>query len=360
MSALETIKRRVSPFWVLQIGGWAAYGLLIVITLVPTLHPGISPSRLVWAKLARTLMGFTLSLGVRQVYKHLRAKGAPAGLLGAAAVGCSVAFGAAWAALYKSYGWVVNAPAHSLLEHLGDWPTFGRDVLDYSYVLFAWSASYFGIKYWQDLQAERERTLRASALAHQAQLEMLRYQLNPHFLFNALNSIRASIDEDRARAKGMITELSEFLRYSLLSAQRTEVPLGEEVEAVKNYLTIERIRFEERLEVEFDVAPEAERVLVPSFIVHPLVENAVKHGMRSGGAPLRVRLVARVENGHLHLEVANTGRLSSGEGRAADRASTGIGLKNIRRRLDAVFAGHGSFAIFEQDGWIRAVIEIPR
>jgi two-component system LytT family sensor kinase len=358
VSALDSIKRRVSPFWVLQIGGWAAYGLLIVITLVPTLHPGVPLSRLVWSKLARTLIGFTLSLGVRVVYKRLRARNAPAGVLGAAAVACSVAFGAVWAALYKSYGWIVTAPPVSLVEHLQNWPAFGRDVLDYAYVLFAWSTSYFGIKYWQDLQAERERALRASALAHQAQLEMLRYQLNPHFLFNALNSIRASIDEDRSRAKGMITELSEFLRYSLVSAQRTGVPLREEIEAVKNYLTIERIRFEEKLEVELDIAPEAEGVLVPSFIVHPLVENAIKHGMRNGGAPLRVRLVARVENGCLRLEVANTGHLADEPAKA--RESTGIGLKNIRRRLDAVFAGHGSFAIFEQDGWIRAVIEIPR
>jgi two-component system, LytTR family, sensor kinase len=235
-------------------------------------------------------------------------------------------------------------------------------------VLLAWSASYFSIKAWQDAREERERALEATALAREAQLEMLRYQINPHFLFNALNSIRASIDEDRARARRMVTELSEFLRYSLLDATTSEVPLSEEIEAVRSYLAIERIRFEDKLDVEFDVDPAAESFLLPSFLVHPLVENAVKHGMRSGSMPLSIRLTARVDGDVLRIEVANTGRLARAEaatGNGAIAASgttvgTGIGLENIRRRLEQMFHERGHFELSERDGWIRAVIEIQR
>ena len=347
---------RLSPFWVLQIGGWAAYGVLIVITLAPTLHEGVSLERLVAYKAVRTAIGFTVSLALWPIYRRLRERGAPAGAL-ALAVAVAVPLAAcAWASSYRAFGAAVNPAGVSLTN----WPTFARDVLDYAYVLFGWSASYFGIAYWQDLQREKERALEAQALAHQAQLEMLRYQINPHFLFNALNSIRASVDEDAARARRMITELSEFLRYSLLDPRTGGVSLGDEVEAIQSYLAIERIRFEDKLDVTFDVAPEAARAAVPSFLLHPLVENAIKHGMRSGAGALRIRVVARVVphlgGDRLHVEVANTGRLAAGPA----PAGTGTGLTNIRRRLDAVFHGSGSFALFEQDGWTRAVIEIPR
>jgi hypothetical protein len=345
------------PFWLLQIGGWAAYGVLIYITLVPTLHPGQTAGYLLYVKTVRTLMGFGLSLGMWRVYRRLRARSAGPRTLAGAAVLCSVLFGCAWGVLYRVFGALNNPESTGLV----DWSSFPREVLDYAYVLLAWSASYFGIKAWQDAQEQRERALEATALAREAQLEMLRYQLNPHFLFNALNSIRASIDEDRARARRMVTELSEFLRYSLLDAEASEVPLREEIEAVRSYLAIERIRFEDKLDVIFDVDPDAESFPLPSFLIHPLVENAVKHGMRSGPMPLEIRLAARVEGDTLRIEVANTGRLPRPGAASADTtAGAGIGLSNIRRRLEQGFEGRGRFDLFEQDGWIRAVIEIRR
>jgi two-component system, LytTR family, sensor kinase len=344
--------RRIPIFWTLQIGGWLAYGLLIYMTLVPTLHPGQTARYLLFVKGVRTLIGFALSLGMRQIYKRLRARGAGPPALAVAAVLCSVLFGCLWGVLYRVFGALINPASTGLV----DWSTFPRDVLDYAYVLVAWSASYFGIKSWQDARDERERALEASALAREAQLEMLRYQINPHFLFNALNSIRASIDEDRARARRMVTELSEFLRYSLLDAKTTEVPLSEEIEAIRSYLAIERIRFEDKLDVEFDVEPAAESFLLPSFLVHPLVENAIKHGMRSGPVPLTIRLAARIVDGALRIEVANTGHLA----RAGTVAGAGIGLKNIERRLEQMFQDRSHFELLEQDGWIRAVIEIRR
>jgi len=185
--------RRIPNFWSLQVAGWLAYGTLIYITLVPTLHADQSAGYLLYVKVVRTLIGFACSLGMWRIYRSLRARGARPVALASAALLCSVGFGCLWGVLYRVFGAINNPASTGLL----DWSTFPRDVLDYAYVLLAWSASYLGIKAWQDAQEERERALEAKSLAREAQLEMLRYQINPHFLFNALNSIRASIDEDR-------------------------------------------------------------------------------------------------------------------------------------------------------------------
>jgi LytS/YehU family sensor histidine kinase len=170
-------------------------------------------------------------------------------------------------------------------------------------------------------------------------------------LFNALNSIRASIDEDKARAKRMVTEFSEFLRYSLTSSDAANIPLREELAAIRNYLAIEQIRFEDKLDVQFDIDAKAKDVRLPGFLIHPLVENAIKHGM-NGDAPLRLRIAARVNNGTLHIEVANTGHWhASGNG-------MGIGLRNVEQRLQQLFPDRSRFAIAEAEGWVRATIEI--
>jgi LytS/YehU family sensor histidine kinase len=230
------------------------------------------------------------------------------------------------------------------------------EVLDYSFTLIGWSALYFGIKYWRQWQSEHERTLQAEALANHAQLDMLRYQLNPHFLFNALNSIRASIDEDSQRAKRMVTEFSEFLRYSLLNDNSALVELHQEIEAIKNYLAIEKIRFEDKLEVTFDVEPAAEKCQLPGFLIHPLVENAVKHGMTNNSGPLKICIAARMRDVSLVVEIANTGHLNTQT--QTNGGGTQIGLRNVRERLAKLYPDKSSFSLRQDGAWIRATIEI--
>jgi LytS/YehU family sensor histidine kinase len=220
--------------------------------------------------------------------------------------------------------------------------------------LTAWSALYLGVKHWLLWQTERERSLQSSALAQTAQLEMLRYQLNPHFLFNALNSIRASIDEDAVRAKQMITQLSEFLRYSLLAESKKKISLSEELEAVRNYLAIEQIRFEDKLAVEFDIEKAAEDFQIPNFLLNPLVENAVKHGLQTSKKPLEIKISARLDNEKFVLEVVNSGTLNIG----SDRNGNGIGLKNVRERLSAMFGDNAKVELNEDGSVVKARIEI--
>ena len=248
------------------------------------------------------------------------------------------------------YYWLTN---HDFLFS-GAIAGFPSNSLDYSATLLAWSGIYFGWKIWQKWQTEQENSLRSSALAQKAQLEVLRYQLNPHFLFNALNSIRASVDEDATRAKQMITQLSEFLRHSLLSVEKKEIPLREELEAVQNYLAIEKIRFEEKLEIEYDMDKKAEDFSVPCFLLNPLVENAIKHGWQTSSKPLKIKISAKLDGEKLVLKVFNTGKLEN----LPNSNGTKIGLKNVRERLEKLFGEKSCFELKQDSDLVVAKIEI--
>jgi hypothetical protein len=334
----------LSPFWTAQLLGWVAYGASKYL-LAGGMYPSVGRILLLIA------IGMLVSLPLRALYRRLRARGVSQPLTLAAAVLASFALANLWLLLYDGLlHW------RGVLPFEG-WETYSKGVINKAPVLLAWSALYLGLKHWQDLQAERERTLEATTLATEAQLEMLRYQLQPHFLFNALNSLRALIAEDPARARAMVTELADFLRYSLLSPGTAEVALGEEVASIRRYLALERVRYEERLQVAFDVEPGAEARRVPSFLLHPLAENAVKYGIRTSPGPLRVSVAARTEGSKLVVEVANTGRWCDPMSDPVLNG-LGVGLENVRQRLARLYPGRHRFSVAQDDGWVRARIEI--
>src|SRR6185295_17344028 len=187
-----------------------------------------------------------------------------------------------------------------------------RSILEFVFAFLVWSAAYFGVLIWHRSQEREREAVEARRLAQEAQLQMLAYQLNPHFLFNALTSIRAMIDEDRVRARQMVTELAAFLRHALVERALQTTTLAAELDALRGYLAIEQIRFEERLAIETHVDQAAEACAIPAFLIHPLLENAIKHGARDNGdGPLRVKLDARVVGDALRVEVWNTGKLSA-------------------------------------------------
>lgn len=342
-------RKDLPSFWTIQLAGWAVYLVAIYITFLTVTAPENFLS-LFYLKAFRAATGLCLtSFLLRPIYLRVAGRLSIQTLVMLVLI-CAVILGFAWTAIEGVYYWRTTA-TFSLPKYLARSP---RLALDYAMTLTAWSALYLGVKTWWSWQREQANALAAVALANQAQLEMLRYQLNPHFLFNALNSIRASVDEDSSRAKRMITQLSEFLRYSLLGSNEKEVPLGEEIEAVSNYLAIEKIRFEDKLEVSFDIDKAAQDFRVPCFLLNPLVENAIKHGLNGSGKPLKIRISARLKNDALLLEVANTGSLQNNP-----RANgTGIGVKNVRERLEKLFPQKSDFALREEDGWVRASIEI--
>lgn len=235
----------------------------------------------------------------------------------------------------------------SLLSHPAAFPV----------VLLLWSGGYLGLTYWTERQRQQQQVLQADAEAQRARLQMLRYQLNPHFFFNALNTISALSDESPRRVKEAVRELSGFLRYSLLPDDGAAlVTLREEMDAIEHYLAVERMRFEDDLEVTVDTAPVAARCRIPAFLVLPLVENAVKHGQRTSPFPLRVVLTSTVTDGTLTIHVRNTGHLQADA--PAPASGTGTGLANVRARLQAQYPDGHAFALTADDSWVHARIDI--
>ena len=210
------------------------------------------------------------------------------------------------------------------------------------YVLLSWSGLYFGIKFSRKLQEQKEASLKAQAMAHEAQLKMLRYQLNPHFLFNTLNAISTLVLDNRNEtANGMIGSLSAFLRYSLDSDPVQRVTLAQEIDATLLYLGIEQLRFGERLKVSIEVDTDARDALVPSLILQPLIENAIKHAVakRESGGSLEVE--ARHRGSHLVIVLRDDG--PGGNEQAEMKTSRGVGLANTRERLRVLYGEDQEF-----------------
>jgi LytS/YehU family sensor histidine kinase len=225
-------------------------------------------------------------------------------------------------------------------------------------VHLGWSILYFGIKIWIDWDNERVSAEKTTILAQRAQLQLLRYQVNPHFLFNSLNSIRALVDEDRNNAKKMITELSEFLRYSLISRNQYEIKLKDELDAIRHYISIEKKRYEEKLDIRFEVDPNTEDLPIMGFLIHPLVENAIKYGMQTSTMPLRIIIKTSVENQRLKINVANSGSWVK-ESSKKYSTGTGTGLENVKARLENTFGRNYTMKIIDERDKVSVALEVP-
>ncbi|RPI04596.1 MAG: hypothetical protein EHM64_09455 [Ignavibacteriae bacterium] len=342
-------------FWHFQITGWLFFwcGDIFFIWL-----QHIDRGEIIAQSLDAPL-GFTLALGLRQIYLRTDYKNISILRLLAYILFWSIVFTFAWHAVMTTTRYFLISPKIALylweINFTARWLSLTMPIW------FGWSALYFGIKYWKDLDAEKKRARQAISLAHRAQLQMLRYQVNPHFLFNALNSVRALIDEDKKNAKTMITELSEFLRYSLVTRDHGEVTLEHELEAIRHYLSIEKKRFEDNLDISFDIDERAMQVPLLSFLIHPFVENAIKYGMKTSPMPLRIRIQASVMDDTLQLLISNTGTWLKGL-TAAERSvhGTGTGLENVRARLENAYKNNYHLETRELDGWVEAALEIHR
>jgi hypothetical protein len=218
----------------------------------------------------------------------------------------------------------------------------------------AWSLGYYWL--WADTERSREADGREAARREGQRMEllMLRAQLDPHFLFNSLNAIAAEIPSHPDAATEMVNELSDYLRYSLDHRKDPFVPLSAEVRAMEAYLHIQHARFGERLRFSIDIAPAAAARSVPCFLLQPLVENAVKHGLvRLGPSVLVVSLSARLNADTLEIRVRNTGALHS-----PDPSRTGVGLETLRRRLEIHYPGRHAFRLRETHGEVVAEVDL--
>ena len=350
--ALPLPKLTSVSFWHYQIVGWLVFsiwGILLFNIWQWNTYQFI-------VDMLGNVNGFLLTSLLRLYYRRIRYQKLTILSIIVRIAVASVGLTAVWYA--TDLGVLAMVPVTDGLSERLHFQRFLRGMFIYSTVIFVWSALYFGIRFWQEWGTQRDRAERAEFLAQRAQLQMLRYQMNPHFLFNALNSIFALIDEDTRNAKEMVMQLSQFLRYSLLSRNRSHVALKDEIEAIQHYVSVEKKRYEDKLEVTFDVDPLLEDFPVLSFLIHPLVENAMKYGMQSSSMPLRIQIRARKIGDGLQVSVVNSGRWIQRPPEEGKPVGTGTGLENVRARLENAYPGKYGLETFERDGSVHVVLEI--
>ncbi len=234
------------------------------------------------------------------------------------------------------------------------WPIALAEAISSSLVLDAWCALYFGIKHYQTVQEQRARLLAAETAIRDAQLLALHYQLQPHFLFNTLNAISTLVvSHQPQRATEMIARLAGLLRTTLNSPRTHTVMLRAELAVIEEYLSIERVRFGERLKVSYRVAAEALEAHVPRFLLQPLVENAIRHGISRLAAGGSISISARVAAQELILEVVNDAEPSVSE------SAVGVGLSNTRARLAQLYGQRAALSVGPAGSEYRALLTIP-
>lgn len=218
-------------------------------------------------------------------------------------------------------------------------------------VYFIWASGYFTYHYIESYN----RSLKYETAMTEIELNHLKSQLNPHFMFNALNSIRALVDENPKKAKMAINQLSRILRSSLISDKLQLTRFQDEMKTVKDYLDLETVRYEERLQTSFSVDPEAHHFNIPPLMLQTLVENGIKHGIATltKGGNLSIR--AKVDDNRLHISIRNSGQYVNG------KPVKGLGLENTRQRLKLIYGEQASFSIKnENDHTVLTELHIPK
>ncbi len=329
----------VVSFWPLQISGW---GLALMFPLFIWLSGTATEPNLLWLTFSRPFSGLMVTASLRPFCSRIFHRGAgpylliPAILVAAVAIGWTELNVACW--LLRING-LPDLPGHiwvGILVHR-------------SLTLLVWLLLYFGIKSFVS-HSEIEREFQRS------EIRLLRSQVNPHFLFNALTTIMA-VRKDEQQVALITQSLADYLRFSLSQQEedRLSHPLEEELEALENYLQVEKIRFQKNFESRIEATPEARAAGVPPALVQPLLENAIKYGQQTSPLPLRVAITARVAEGKLHLTVENTGRwVEPGLTR-----SPGIGIANLRKRLHLLYGDRAQVSFDFAGAAVKAQVFLP-
>jgi two-component system, LytTR family, sensor kinase len=336
-------------YWALQLGGWALFALFQI-----SFHIAVTPASLTVSKLVFFLSEGVLFLLASHFFRNLIIRWGwlelgfvrliPRALVTIFALGFSVY-------LLRI---VVSYPLDMFTEEVFSPANIVGLTLVNSLFFFLWSLLYFIYHYFERYNL----ALKHQAAIKEIELNNLKSQLNPHFIFNALNSIRALVDENPAKSKLAITQLSGILRNSLLSEKKGLTDFEDELKTVKDYLSLESIRFEERLRVSYDIHPGSRQFMVPSLMLQTLIENGVKHGiskLKEGGS---IHLCTTVEDGKLKIQIRNSGKYYRVNGSRTRRK--GLGLENTEQRLRLIYGDDAGFRIFnEADNTVLTELIIP-
>ncbi len=348
-SARPFFENKARAFWTLQAVGWSGY---LMLRGVSSLSNGLTLTSII-PVIIEAIVGYCITLLLSTMYGYYRRIPRLIGLF------LTIATLAAATFLYA----VLDAFSFSFIQTATPGITITR-MLGFVFLNFVtlagWSALYFGINFYLIVEQQIDQMEHLENQASSAQLAMLRYQLNPHFLFNTLNSISTLVLlKQTERANAMLSRLSSFLRYTLANEPTAHVTVAQEVDQLKLYLEIEKMRFEDRMRPKFDIDPRAERARLPSLLLQPLVENAIKYAVTPQEEGAEICVTVRLAGERVQIAVSDTGP-GLIDGRISPSLSTGVGLANIRDRLVQAYGPDHRFETRSTPaGGFSVEIEIP-
>ena len=345
-------KRRNRIFWILQVLGWGLMNTLslfmvkvmstsfIVFSILAGTFVGIISTSILRSYLKRNI--FFDNFGLKEIIKIIVSTIVSSAIYAVLSIGAGFIFASFWTLETE-----IDKKMFEVYNNVGLLITGSL------FTVFGWVVLYLVIKLLLKLNADRIERLELNATLKQAQLNTLKGQINPHFMFNSLNNIRGLMLEDVEKSREMLTKLSEMLRYSLTKNNINAIALKDELEMVDNYVDLAKIQFEDRMTFIKEIAPESLNLEIPPMIIQLLVENAAKHGIgniKEGG---EIKLNTSVKDETLDIRVTNSGELKIHSG------STQLGLQNIRQRLKLLYGGRAKFELEQLANEVVAHIKIP-
>ncbi len=347
MSWSTLLYNKKVQYWIAQIFGWAAYYVLVYFSQSTLQESENLVPFLVTIYIASILLTHLLRFVIIR-FNWFRFK--PVHVLWRVVIACLLlAFVDEW---YDNimFDLIIEEEFHSELSNRA----FLLNVIIASIFLFMWSALYFAFHYIGKSRAEEIKNIQLEASKTEIELKNLKAQLNPHFMFNSMNSIRALVDENPVQAKFAITQLSSILRNTLLMGKSKIVPIKDELAVVKDYLSLEAIRYEERLKVNYNIDEHLLDCEIPPMMMQTLVENAIKHGISKlpDGGDLDITIQENTDK--IEVSIVNSGYIQS------ENPETGIGLRNTIKRLDLLYGADSEFNIRSGAGKVTTRFIYPK
>lgn len=340
---------RKKLYWLSQFCGWSLFVLVNLIII--SNYESIPPERIfVWIILG--VIGIIITHSLRAVIRKNGWLDLPLKNIIPRVLLSSLVAGIIIYSLTTIFSLIIGSFRHEEYK----WISSVAGIINLSGISLVWTLIYFALHYLENYQKAEIETLIWESAVKDFEIKTLKAQLNPHFMFNAMNSIRALIEEDPENAKVAITKLSNILRYSLKIERTETVTLDDEIKAIQDYLDLEKIRFEERLKYSLHISPESAKVEIPPMMIQTLMENGIKHGISKRTSGGEVNLITKVESGRLIIQIRNSGQLNDNQ----LRSSTGFGIANTKHRLNLLFGEDARFSIKnENESTVLCEIIIP-
>ena len=340
---MKTTQKKL--YWICQIGGWTFYSLTDMVSYFTIFRFDYEKFGGLMAEvLVNTLVGIFLTHWFRLIFKRFQWIKLPIANLVLQCLGAVFII----TLILDSF----NVPMDRALLDIDNNSGFFGSIsyfVNLSKPVIFWMLIYVMYSYTNERKNDEIEKIRLKSSIRETESKVLRAQMNPHFMFNALNSIRALVLEDPARAQEGITQLSNILRSSLVADRRKTVSLREELKTIEDYLGLEKVRYEERLQIKWDTDPDTLSLQVPPMMLQTLVENAIKHGVQKALRWGFVEINTSLINNQLHIKIRNTGELKATESKSE---VGGFGLKNTSQRLNLLYGSDAHFNIYQEDNQI--------